>query len=514
MRKKFIFSLFALLLLLSEFAYSQFVTHHNPVFAPNIPRPSAGVTFADPKFNSFVTRITDARSSGKPGIIPIYSKRQAWNKDESLLILQTGDGIIRLYNGTNYQFIKELTGVEGEDVYWHPVNPSVIIYNPSNALYSYDVNTSQSTLITTFSSYLWANTRSEGNLSNDGRYYAFLGRYTDTTFNVLHVYDFQTNSIISTMNLPPNVEDVDWVSISPSGNYVVVDYADEISGRYHGVEVYTRNFNFLWQKPLGAGHSDLGTETNGDEILVMDIYNDDSNKVFFKKFKLSTGQETVLLSTSQKFYDHISCRNEARRDWCFISTFDNPDRLTHDSISWLPFEDEVFALKLDGSRQVQRIAHHHSRRFSPFTPNPDSSVYWAEPHATVSRMANRILWGSNWEYRIELDSSVDTYVCNFNHLIGIKKLNESIPEKFTLMQNYPNPFNPATLIKFELPENTFVTLKIYYLLGKELTTLVNGKLNPGTYSVEWNASEYSSGVYFCRLSTPDFMDTKCMVFVK
>jgi len=501
-------------LLSVEFAFCQFVNHHNPLFQPNIPRPLQGTTYTDIKFGTYITRITDARAIGIPGIIPNYSKRQAWNKDESLMLLQTGSGIFRLYNGTNYQFVCELTGVEGEDVFWHPVNVSTIIYNPGNALYSCNVNTNQSTLIKEFSNYLWANTRGEGNLSNDGRYYAFVGRYTDTTFNAIHVYDFQTNSIISSMNLPSNLADFDWVSISPSGNYVVVDYADEVTGRYHGVEVYSRNLNFIWQKPLGAGHSDLGIDVNGDDILVMDIYNSDSNKVFFKKFKLSTGQETVLLSTSQLFYDHISCRNELRKDWCFVSTFDNPGRLTHDSIGWLSFEDEVFALKLDGSKQVQRIAHHHSRRFSPITPDPDNSVYWAEPHATVSRIGNRILWGSNWNYRVDLDSSVDSYVCSFSHFIGINSINENVPEKFVLLQNYPNPFNPNTIIRYQLPVTNFVTMKVYDALGKEIKTLVNEKLQPGTHEVTFDGSNLPSGIYLYQLSAEDFIETKRMIMIK
>jgi hypothetical protein len=502
---------------------SQWVTNHNPVAMPNFPKPNVGVTFTDIKFHTYVTRITDARSSEIPGIIPNYSKRQAWNSDESLLMLQTGSSVFRLYNGTTYQFIREIP-VEGEDVFWHPTNSTVIIYNPANALYSYNINSNQSTLIRAFNNFLWANTRSEGNLSNDGRYYAFVGRYTDTTFNQIQVYDINTNTIVSSLTLPASLNDFDWVSISPSGNYVVVDYADEVIGRYHGVEVYDRNMNFIWQKPLGAGHSDLGIDANGDEILVMDIYNSDSNKVFLKKFKLASGAETILLSFSQLFYDHISCRNEARREWCFISTFDNPGRLTHDSSSWLPFEDEVFALKLDGSRQVQRIAHHHSRRFSPVTPDPDNSIYWAEPHATISRSGKRMLWGSNWEQHVQSDTSCDTYVCDFTHMIGINKINEVIPERFSLEQNYPNPFNPISKIKFQIAKLSEAKLVVYDILGREIQILVNEKLSPGTYEVEFPARQslgaggdgtnYAGGVYFYSLITENFTKTRRMVLIK
>jgi hypothetical protein len=84
--------------------------------------------------------------------------------------------------------------------------------------------------------------------------------------------------------------------------------------------------------------------------------------------------------------------------------------LTHDPRAWLTFEDEVFSLKLDGSGEVQRIAHHHSRRFSPITPDSDNSVYWAEPHATVSRNGDRVLFGSNWEQDVEQEAGVDAYI--------------------------------------------------------------------------------------------------------
>ncbi len=75
----------------------------------------------------------------------------------------------------------------------------------------------------------------------------------------------------------------------------------------------------------------------------------------------------------------------------------------------------------------------------------------------------------------------------------------SIPTKFTLYQNYPNPFNPSTTIRFTLPAQSFVVLKIYDLLGREVSTLVSEELNAGDYARQWNASEMASGVYFYRI---------------
>jgi len=98
--------------------------------------------------------------------------------------------------------------------------------------------------------------------------------------------------------------------------------------------------------------------------------------------------------------------------------------------------------------------------------------------------------------------------------IGIQNISTEIPDKYSLSQNYPNPFNPSTNIKFELPKSNYVTLKIYDALGRETATLVNEKLAPGTYEVDWNGSNYSSGVYFYRLITDNFNETKKMLMIK
>ncbi|MFH1042242.1 MAG: T9SS type A sorting domain-containing protein [bacterium] len=86
--------------------------------------------------------------------------------------------------------------------------------------------------------------------------------------------------------------------------------------------------------------------------------------------------------------------------------------------------------------------------------------------------------------------------------------------KYTLNQNYPNPFNPSTTFSFSLPEKEFVTLKIYDVLGKEITTLVNEELNAGSYKNDWNATNLSSGIYFYRLQAGKFSETKKLMLVK
>lgn len=96
------------------------------------------------------------------------------------------------------------------------------------------------------------------------------------------------------------------------------------------------------------------------------------------------------------------------------------------------------------------------------------------------------------------------------------KLNSEIPAKFSLEQNYPNPFNPTTLIKYQISELSDVTLKVYDLLGREVTTLVNEVKQPGEYSVEFitKNDEYSSGIYFYELKTQKYRAVKKLVLLK
>jgi hypothetical protein len=112
------------------------------------------------------------------------------------------------------------------------------------------------------------------------------------------------------------------------------------------------------------------------------------------------------------------------------------------------------------------------------------------------------------------------------NLIGIVKISSEVPVKFSLSQNYPNPFNPTTSIRFAIPplegvRGRDVKIIIYDILGREIQTLVNAKLSPGTYEVEFDGTNFASGVYYYTLmvrqggsSTGDYFETKRMVLIK
>jgi Neuraminidase (sialidase) len=106
------------------------------------------------------------------------------------------------------------------------------------------------------------------------------------------------------------------------------------------------------------------------------------------------------------------------------------------------------------------------------------------------------------------------YRGNPTGITAINILSSEVPSDFSLAQNYPNPFNPVTDIEFQVADFGFVKLGVYDITGKELAALVNRDLNPGIYRARWDASGFTSGVYFYRLETKGFTETKKALLLK
>ncbi|MBT8387336.1 MAG: T9SS type A sorting domain-containing protein, partial [Ignavibacteria bacterium] len=101
-------------------------------------------------------------------------------------------------------------------------------------------------------------------------------------------------------------------------------------------------------------------------------------------------------------------------------------------------------------------------------------------------------------------------------IVGIET-NETaskLPENFLLSQNYPNPFNPSTTISWQQPEVGHVTLKIFDVLGREVSTLLNEELNAGKHETTFDASQFSSGIYFYQINAGKYIETKKMLLMK
>jgi photosystem II stability/assembly factor-like uncharacterized protein len=130
---------------------------------------------------------------------------------------------------------------------------------------------------------------------------------------------------------------------------------------------------------------------------------------------------------------------------------------------------------------------------------------------TTTRTINPLLIANDYLFVGTRDAGVFRSV---NIVTAVEKDKNVIPDNFKLRQNYPNPFNPSTTIRFSILLKSFVTLKVYDLLGRELGSLVNEEKPAGNYQVEFNAANLPSGVYFYRLEAGSFVETKKMILLK
>ena len=133
--------------------------------------------------------------------------------------------------------------------------------------------------------------------------------------------------------------------------------------------------------------------------------------------------------------------------------------------------------------------------------------------------SGKFTYGHLYYWRVKasniLGASAWSTIWNFNITVtGLANNSSSTPSDFKLYSNYPNPFNPATKIKFDQPVKSHTSLIVYDALGRAVQTLVNTELKEGTYEYTWDASKYNSGVYFVRIISDKFAETKKMMLVK
>src|ERR1035437_231165 len=123
--------------------------------------------------------------------------------------------------------------------------------------------------------------------------------------------------------------------------------------------------------------------------------------------------------------------------------------------------------------------------------------------------ADKNITAGKYNYRLKMVDNDGSF--NYSSIVNV---DISAPVKFELAQNFPNPFNPSTTIRYQLPVNSRITLKVFDMLGKEVTTLVNEQKLAGSYEVTLNADKLSSGVYYYQLKTDNFVQTKKFALVK
>lgn len=198
---------------------------------------------------------------------------------------------------------------------------------------------------------------------------------------------------------------------------------------------------------------------------------------------------------SQKDHPHVFIQYEKFRSAGQRFVRLNPDRVYVEYTSG-------FSQPTAPDNNAFEILTHLTIR-TKFEPETISDINYQS--AAVCELADRTCSGNT-------NANLNTIInCT---AIGIQQNGSFIPNDYVLEQNYPNPFNPTTKFKFSLPVSGNVILKIYDISGREVAEIVNKPMQTGTYSADWDASAYSSGIYFYTMISGDFSQTRKMVLIK
>jgi hypothetical protein len=165
----------------------------------------------------------------------------------------------------------------------------------------------------------------------------------------------------------------------------------------------------------------------------------------------------------------------------------------------------------------ESLSPHYSASSSPYLP-ADSGSSSGEftiltGDVSVDQMRFQMRDSSTTDLLFEFFVPVD-FEFKTRDIVGIHTVDPGVPASYALLQNYPNPFNPNTTIEYRLPGQCYVTLRIYDVIGRELSTLVNGIETPGAKKVKFDASRFSSGIYYYRLEAGSYVETRKLILLK
>jgi hypothetical protein len=169
---------------------------------------------------------------------------------------------------------------------------------------------------------------------------------------------------------------------------------------------------------------------------------------------------------------------------------------------------DIYAQRVNSSGAVQWTANGVAICTAPGDQVWPTIVSEGSAGAIITWGDSRVTAGSFDIYAQQINASGQLGV-----VTSVEDLSSATPQEFHLDQNYPNPFNPSTNINYSIPQSGLVSLKVYDVLGKEVATLVNEEKTAGSYEVEFNALQLSSGIYFYKLQAGSFVETKKMILI-
>jgi photosystem II stability/assembly factor-like uncharacterized protein len=229
--------------------------------------------------------------------------------------------------------------------------------------------------------------------------------------------------------------------------------------------------------------------------------------------ELTTGvpDSTSINVIVNNLNDHLFARVNTINSLNPLSTTGSIYRSTDNGESWVEINNSLIC-DLVGSLAINSDNNIFIGTTNGVFHSTNNGDNWGEINSGLTNLAISSLAVNTGDY-IFAGTSGSGVFRSVNSTTSVNNYS-NIPNNFFLSQNYPNPFNPSTKISYSVPRTSFITLKFYDILGKEITTLVNAEKTLGNYEVDLDGSNISSGVYFYRMQAGSFSDTKKLILLK
>jgi hypothetical protein len=357
------------------------------IATPPMPQPGYLAPTMDPTFGTSIVRVTDpGQTMGRDVTCDLaycthrYSSAQAWNADQSLLLIVNGCNGLCFLDGKTYRPLFRRT--MPNECEWHPTDPALMICMRQNFIFTWAPRTNAYKIVYTdpdhsrfrFGPY-------KGNPSRDGHRVA-VRAFDASDQEVVFAYDLAAGKKFPDIRLATMEGKTNSCTISPSGLYVLCsqNLPDDID-QIHIFTVDGEKVQY-WSEHHRPGHGDMTIDTDGSDVYV-GISKSEPDPYHIIKRRLSDGLVTDLAPYGEG--QHASLRNVNRPGWVFLSYGGTHAELSEQP-SWAQFYQEVIALKIDGSGEFRRIVQTRNAK----------NDYWSETHASPSPDGSQVIWSSNW----------------------------------------------------------------------------------------------------------------------
>ncbi len=357
------------------------------VVTPSMPYPGYLQPVTDAAFGTPFTRVTDPGQKMLPGMsckpaycTHRYSSSQAWNADQSLLLIVNGCSGFCFLDGSTYVPLFHRT--VPNECEWHPVDPALMICVAGNEIYTWNPRLDVRPAVYAFTEYKNLQFGPyKGNPSKDGT--RLVVRATNNQGElVAFAYDISARRKYPDIRLADLSGRNGYCTISPSGRHVFC--ANTTLDGTETAYVFTTDGVQLqhWTEHHRPGHGDMTIDTDGSDVYV-GISKASPDKFHIIKRRLDDGAVTDLAPYGEG--QHASIRNINRPGWVFV-TYSGTYSGVANYADGAPFYQEVIALRIDGSGELRRVIQTHNAKYD----------YWSETHASPSPDGSQIIWSSNW----------------------------------------------------------------------------------------------------------------------